>query len=53
MIIAGCCIVMMQTIHTNGNHMSNIFKFSSFELVFDCSIKSYPDCDQHFPHVLF
>ena len=53
MIIAGCCIVMMQTIHTNENHMLNIFKFSSFELVFDCSIKWNPECDQHFPHVLF
>ena len=53
MINGGCCIVMMQTIHTNGNHISNILKFSSFELLLDSSIKWYPDCDQHFPHVLF
>ena len=33
MIIAGCCTVMMQTIHTNGNHMPNSFKFFSLELV--------------------
>ena len=33
MMIARCCTVMMRTIHTNENQMSNILKFSSFELV--------------------
>ena len=53
MMIAGCCTVMMQTIHTNRNHISNIFKFSSFELVLIAVLSGTQIKSKHFPHVLF
>ena len=53
MIIAGCCTVMMQTIHTNADHISNIFKFSSFELVLIAVSTGTQIESKHFPHVLF
>ena len=53
MMVAGCCTVMMRTIHTNGNHMSNIFKFSSFKLVLIAVLSGTQIKSKHFPHVLF
>ena len=53
MIIDGCCTVMMQTIQTNANHISNIFKFSSFEPVLIAVLGGTQIESKHFPHVLF
>ena len=45
--------MMMQTIHTNANHISNIFKFSSFELVLIAVLSGTQIESNNFPHVLF
>ena len=44
---------MMQTIHTNVNHISNIFKFSSFKLGLITVLSGTQIESKHFPHVLF
>ena len=53
MIIAGCCAVMMQTIHTNANHISSIFKFFSFELLLIAALSITEVESKHFLHALF
>ena len=45
--------MMMQTIHTNANHISNIFKFYSFELVLIAALSSTEVESKHFSHALF
>ena len=44
--------MMMQTIHTNANHISNIFKFFSFKLVLIAVLCGTQIESKHFPHVL-
>ena len=45
--------MMMQTIHKNANHISNILKFFSFELVLIAALSSTEVESKYFSHALF